>query len=63
MEADPNPIPKIDLLPLATKLGRVIKSLVSFCPLQAPDYMSEHFRQPFEELYDTPVEQQPSLFD
>lgn len=42
----PESFPEIDLFPKIAKAGRAAKHfvtrLVSFCPLDAPDYMSEH---------------------
>lgn len=61
-----NPFPKIDLFPKLTRVGHFIGRLVSFCPLEAPDYMSEHYRGGAalldRELYDKPTGQL-ELFD
>lgn len=66
MEADKNPFPKMDLLPgiqVVKRIARIAGNLLVPFHCEAPDYMSEHFRQPFEELYDTPVASQPSLWE
>jgi len=59
------PFPEVHLFPrleaVIQAAGRVIKRLVSFCPLEAPDYMSNHYTHPLdtEPTYDS----QLSLWD
>lgn len=58
MEKDKNPFPVIDLFPQLTRVGRFLGRLVSFCPSEAPLYMSNHYRGAAAmldaELYDNP---------
>lgn len=44
MEADKNPIPKIDLFPRITRVGRALGRLLTPLPTEAPDFMSDHYR-------------------
>lgn len=44
MEADPNPMPKFELLPRLSRLGSCALRFFSMLPAEAPDYMSDHYR-------------------
>lgn len=48
MEADPNPFPTIELFPRVERAARFIKRLFVFNPLEAPAFMSNHYRTPEE---------------
>lgn len=65
MEKDKNPFPQMELFPRLSRVGAFLGRLTRFCPLEAPDYMSEHYHKPRgasesldEALYDQPVQQE-----
>lgn len=63
MESDPNPMPEIVLFPRLEALGRLLLRAASLCSRGTPQYEDERFREPFTELYDTPLERPKSLYD
>ena len=53
---DPNPMPKFELFKLERTKGFLAR-LVRFLPLEAPDYMSEHYHPPEPPKISTQAEQ------
>jgi len=50
-------IPEMVIIPMLDKVERLVQGaghfinrLISFCPLEAPDYMSNHFTHPLDEV-------------
>lgn len=70
MEKDKNPFPEFDLFPKLDRAARFIKRLLTPLPIEAPDFMSEHYRgyDPYDGvqvegfLYDGRNEQQEFPF-